>query len=147
MAMFSTGLRTKMLNDSGFKALLDGGFLKIYGGVTMPASADAAVPGGATLLCTLSDDGGIDGLTFETPSGAVVQKTIAQIWKGTNTATGNALWFRFVTAADDGSESTTAYRLQGSCGPVATDMLLSNSLLTSSEEFVLNTFAAALPTL
>jgi len=147
MAKYSTGLRNKMQDDSGFRTLMTGSFLKIYGSTAAPASADAAVPGGSTLLCTLSDNGGVGGLNFETPTSAVIQKAIAQIWKGVNAATGSALWFRVVTAADDGSLSDTAYRVQGTCGTVNADMLMSNTLMTATEEFVLNNFASALPSL
>lgn len=144
---FSTGLRQKMLGTASFKSLMDGGFLKIYGGAAAPGSADNALPGGATLVCTLSDDGGVGGLTWAAPTDNTITKTVAQIWRGTNAATANALWFRFVTAGDTGALSTSEERVQGVIGTAAADMLMSNTTLVNSEDFALNYFTVVFPSL
>lgn len=147
MAKFSTGLRNHMLADGSYRSILDGGFLNIYSG-TPPESADDAVPGGATLIVTLSDDGGIGGLTWsDTPVGGVITKTTGQVWKGTNGATATAAWFRFVEDGDAGNSSTTAGRVQGTIAPANADMLVANPNLVDTEEFVLNFFSVVLPTL
>lgn len=144
-AKFSTGLRNAMLDTSALKTLLDDGFIKIYAG-SVPATADAAL-GGATLLSTLSDNGGVDGLDFEAAAvDGVLSKASGQTWKGTNVATGTAAFYRYVTAADDGSASTTLPRIQGTIGSVSADLLMANTTLTVSEEFTLNNFYVQLPT-
>jgi hypothetical protein len=145
MPKFSTGLRNAMLDTGSLKATMDGCFLKIYAG-TAPADADAAL-GSPTLLCTLSDNGGVGGLTFASAAAdGAISKDVAQIWKGTNVATGTAAFFRVVGAADDGSSSTTAPRMQGTIGNVSTDMLLADTTLTDTEEFILEYFYVSLPT-
>lgn len=145
MPKFSTGLRNAMLDTGSFKATMDGCFLKIYAG-TAPETADAAL-GSPTLLCTLSDNGGVGGLNFESAAvDGTISKDVAQIWKGTNAATGVGSFFRAVGAADDGSFSTTAPRVQGAIGNVSTDMLLSDTTLTSAEDFILDYFYVSLPT-
>ena len=146
MAKFSTGLRNYMLGTGAFKTKMDGGFLKIYAG-TVPATADAAL-GAATLICTLSESGGVNGLDWDdTPANGVVGKDTSQTWQGVNGATATATFFRFVEAADDGTLSTTAARVQGTVGPVGADMLVANPALVDTETFTLNYFNVALPTL
>ena len=60
MAMFSTGLRTGMLDNTGARTALALGFLRIFSGA-VPASADDAETG--TLLSELSNNGTVTGLT------------------------------------------------------------------------------------
>jgi hypothetical protein len=131
--------------------------LRIYGTEPAPASADDAVPVGATLLCELTDNGGGDPLYLATPeigtavtSDKVVTKASAQVWKGTNAETGTALWWRLCDPSDDGSaaaDGTWLYRIQGTCGTSSADMLMASTTLTSGEEFILNNFVVAFPTL
>lgn len=144
MAKFSTGLRNHVLGTGSVKAALDGGTLKYYTG-TPPATADAAVTG--TLLCTLTVSAGATGLTFSAPVDGVMSKTAAETWQGVNAATGTAGYARFVAAADDGTLSTTAPRIQMTVGTVGTDLLSANTLMTSGQTFTLNYFDIALPTL
>ena len=146
MAKFSTGLRNAMLGSQSFRNALNGGQLRIYSG-TAPATADAAV-GSSTLLVTLSVDGQGGGLTFSsTPENGAISKSSSEVWKGDVVATGNAAWFRFASAGDTGANSATALRIQGTIGAAGTDMLVANQLLTETEEFILNYFVVALPTL
>lgn len=145
MAKFSTGIRDGMLGSSGFKEVMDGGFLKIYGG-TVPADADAAL-GSATLLCTLSVNSTGTGLSFAAPAGGSISKA-SEIWSGVNVATGSGTFFRFVAAADDGTASTTAPRVQGTVSTTASgDMLLQSTAFVATETFTLNHFNVSLPTL
>lgn len=147
MAKFSTGLRTDMLDTATFKALMDGGVLNIYGGVAPPDSANDAVPGAATLIVTLTDDGGSGGLNWGDAEDSVIAKATAQTWRGENQATAEALWFRFVADGDDGSEDADSHRVQGTVGTVSADLLLGNTTLTNGENFTLNFFSIAFPTL
>lgn len=146
MAKFSTGLRNTMLASGSFKGALDAGFLDIYAGAA-PATADAAV-GGATKLCRVSVGSSGTGLTFaSTATGGVLSKASAEVWSGVNLASGTATWFRFVAAADDGTESTTAPRIQGSVAAAGADLNMGNTSLVSGQTQPVDSFAVALPTL
>lgn len=140
----STGLRNGMLATGSFKSLMDGAKLKIYAG-TVPASADDAL-GGATLLCTISNNGTATGLTFDAAAvGGVLAKTPAEVWSGTNVAGGVATFYRLETAADDGSASTVFPRLQGTVGLAGADLNLSNTTLVSAAPQVIDYYTVALP--
>ena len=142
---FSTGLRNALLVTGSFKNQMDGSVLKIYAG-DEPATADAAI-GGATLLCTISDDATGDGLTFATTAAAgVVTKTLAQIWRGINAATGVATFFRFEHSGDDQGASTTHRRVQGSIAVAGAELNLSNTSLTSAAPQLIDYLSVALPT-
>ena len=146
MAKFSTGLRNTMLGSQSFRDALNGGELRIYAG-TAPATADAAV-GASTLLVALTVDGLGGGLNFAAAAeNGAISKSSSEVWKGTVAATGNAAWFRYVAAGDTGASSGTALRVQGTIGAAGADMLVANQLLTETEEFILNYFVVALPTL
>lgn len=143
---FSTGLRNGMLGTSGFKALMDTCFVKIYAGAE-PATADAEL-GGATLLCTLTvGDDGTTGVSFAAPSGGVVTKNTSESWTGTASGTGVGTFFRVVKSTDTEAASTTDLRIQGSVGTLGADMNLSSASFTSGTPFTLNYFSVALPTL
>lgn len=140
----STGLRNALLDTGSFRGTMNEGFLNIYSG-SAPATADAAL-GGATLLVTISDNGGVDGLDFEASAAAgILMKSSAQTWKGTNAASGTATFYRFVTAADDGTESTTQARVQGTVGLIGSDLNLSSTSLTAAAEQTIDYFAVAIP--
>jgi len=141
----STGLRNGMLVTDSFKGLMDGCFLKIYAG-TVPADADAAI-GGATLLCTISNNSGVTGLTFDaTAIGGVVSKTPAEIWSGNNVAAGTASFYRLETPGDTGAASTTLERVQGTVGLLGADLNLSSVALASGAPQAIDYFTMALPT-
>ena len=124
----STGLANARMTAGSITNLLNGGFLKIYGG-TVPASADNAL-GGATELCVISDGGGLGGLEFDSVAiGGVLSKNPSQVWMGTNSATGVATFFRFVSPTDTGAYSQEEYRIQGTVGVLGADMNLSNTSL------------------
>lgn len=145
MAKQSTGLRNYMLDTGSFKAAMDGGFVKIYAG-TIPSSANDSL-GGATLLCTISNNSTATGLTVEAVAAdGVITKTIAEVWSGVNVATGTASFFRFVTAADDGTLSTTQRRWQGTVGIAGHDMNISDTALVSAAPQLIDYATFALPT-
>ncbi len=138
----STGLRNALLDSSGLKAILDGGFLDIYSGA-VPASADAAISG-ATLLCRVSNGG--SGLTFDDAAvGGVLSKNASEVWQGLNVASGTAAFFRFVTAADTGAASDSEPRIQGTVGVLGADLNISNTSLTVSAPQAVQFFYVALP--
>lgn len=142
---FSTGLRNGMLGTSGFKALMDNCFVKVYAG-TEPATADDSI-GSATLLATLTVGGnGTTGLTFAAPVGDTITKNTSEAWTGTAVATGVGTFFRVVKGTDTGASSTTEARIQGSVGTLGADMNLSSASFTSGTPFTLNYFSVALPT-
>lgn len=142
----STGLRNGMMGSQGFKALMDGGRVRIYAG-TEPATADAAL-GGATLLNELTVNGdGSTNLTFAAPANAVITKASGEVWSGTSVATGVATFFRYVKPADAGGASTTDLRIQGTVAALGADMNLSSTSFTSGTPFTLNYFSDTLPSL
>lgn len=141
----STGLRNAMLATGSFKSIMDGGFLKIYGGA-IPATANAAL-GAATLLCTISNNSTGTGVTFDgTPVDGVMVKEPSEVWSGINAASGTATFYRFVTAADDGSDSTTQSRIQGTVGTAGADGNISSTALVSAAPQAVDYFSLALPT-
>lgn len=147
MAKFSTALRSGMLNDTGLKALLDGGVLRVFSVASpevAPANADAAETG--TLLMELSAGGTGAGLTFDAPDGAVISKAVGEVWMTSSVdVSGRCAYFRFVLIADDGSEDDTAPRIQGTCGVVGADMVLTSLDVADGLPWTLNFFSVALP--
>lgn len=142
---YSTGLRDHLLDSGSFRSAMNSGVINIYSG-TAPASANDAIPGGATLLCTISDDGTGGGLTFEAAAAAgLLQKSAAQVWKGTVANAGLATWFRFVTASDTGASSTSELRVQGTVGIAGTDMQITNPNLVGAAEQKVDYFSIFQP--
>jgi hypothetical protein len=141
----STGLREYMLATGSLKDALDGGEIRIFDGVP-PATADEAETG--TLLVTISLNSTGSGISFEsTPDNAVLVKASAEIWSGVNVASGTATYYRHVQIADDGSEDSSAPRIQGTVGIAGADMNLSSTTLTESATQTLDYYSVAFPTL
>lgn len=145
MSQISTGLRNHLMTAGSFKGGLDGSLINIYSG-TAPASADDAVPAGATLLCTVSVNGAGTGVTFEASASAgLLLKAAAEQWQGANVATGTAAWFRLVKTADTGVASTTALRLQGSVALAGGDLNITNTSLVSGATQTVDYFSVLMP--
>ena len=143
----STGLRDHLLATGSFKAAMDGGLLNIYAG-PVPATADAALDPSNALLCVISDAGTGTGLNMGAAAvDGVLQKDAAQVWSGTNAASGIATFYRHVATGDDGSLSTTATRLQGSIAVVGAEINLTSTTLTSGAPQTINFYSVAKPTL
>jgi len=141
----STGLRHHLLVTGSLKAGLDGGVIRIYSG-TVPIDGDAAIAGGNTLLCTISDDAAGTGITLDgTPSGGVITKDVTEVWRGVNAATGTASFFRFSALADALGSSTSEKRLQGTCGVLNADLLLASVSLVATEEQRIDSAAFGMP--
>lgn len=146
----STGLRGRILDSGSLKSRLDGGFLDIYSG-TVPATADAAL-GSAVKLLRVSNNSTPTGLTFEdaavsSPPLVLLYKESTEVWAGPVTTGGTPSFYRFVKAGDDGTESTTQERIQGSVGTTDTDIELSTSALVAGATTTLTVFVAAFETL
>ena len=140
----STGLRNAMLATGSAKAALDGGRINIYAGAA-PATADAAV-GGATLLCAITLNSTGTGILFDTAAvNGVLAKKPSETWSGSIVATGTAAWYRHVAAADDGTLSTTAPRIQGTIALIGADLNLDPSFV-SGQTKVIEHYIVALPT-
>lgn len=141
----STGLRNKLLDTGSLKATMDLGSVKIYAG-TVPASADDAL-GSATLLCTITQNSTATGISLDTAAvGGVIAKA-AEVWSGTNVASGTATFFRHVATGDDGTSSTTQARIQGTVGTAGADLNISSVSLTSGATQTIDFYNVALPTL
>lgn len=142
---YSTGLRNHLLASGSLRAALNGGVINIYSG-TAPAAADDATPGGATLLVTVSANGAGGGLNFEVAAASgLLQKSASEVWKGTVANAGLATWFRFVTSADTGSDSSTELRVQGTVGVGGTDMQITNPNLAAAAEQKVDYFSVFQP--
>lgn len=146
MALYiSTGMRNKMLDTNPLKAILSGGFIKIYSG-TPPADADTAIGGGNTLLCTVSVNSTGTGITFDTSAAAgVLLKNTGEVWSGVNAASGTATFYRHVTSSDTGATSTTEARIQGAIALSGGEMNLSSTTLASGATQTVDYYAVSLP--
>lgn len=141
----STGLRNGLLDSGSLRDMLEGGFLKIYSG-TAPATADDALDS-AVELCVVSGDGVGNGLEFEASAVAgILSKSTSQVWTGTNSESGVATFFRFVSDTDTGDSSTVEPRLQGTVNVLGADLNLSNVSLVSGAPQAIQFFSVALPT-
>ncbi len=139
----STGLAAALMVTGSLKATFDGGSIKVYSGAA-PATADAAATG--DLLWEIKKDdgaGGVEGLVFDTTAdGRSAVKPSGTDWGGATDA-GTAGYWRLVTSADDGTESTTQARIQGVCGSTAgADLYMSNTTLTEDTAVLAKTLAA-----
>ena len=142
----STGLRNAMLASAPFRVAMNLGNMKIYAGVA-PGDADAAIPVGTVLLCTITNNATGTGLTFEADASAgVIVKTASEIWKGVNLATGAAAFYRLVGASDNAASSTTQPRVQGTVATAGADLNLSSVSLTAGANQTIDFFSMALPT-
>lgn len=140
----STGLRNAMLATGSAKAALDGGRINIYAGAA-PATADDAV-GGATLLCAITLNSTGTGILFDTAAvNGVLAKKPSETWSGAVAATGTAAWYRHVAAADDGTLSTTAPRIQGTVALIGADLNIDPNFI-SGQTKVIEHYVIALPT-
>lgn len=141
---FSTGLRQGLAVSGSLRSLLNQGLLRIYSG-TVPTNADAAL-GSAVLLNEISAGGTGTTLTFEAAApGGVLTKSAAENWTGNNLESGTPSFFRFVQPTDTGNASTTEVRLQGTCGPIGNDLMITQLPLVASQPLTLELFQLAIP--
>lgn len=134
---FSTGLRNDMLNTTGLKGSLALGFLHIYTGV-QPTSSDSPTQG--VELLKISVDGGGTGLTLTTATLAIIQKALAEDWKGNGIVDGVAGWARFKSATDTNTDNTTDARIDMSVAQTGGDLNLSNTTVVTGAPTTVDIF-------
>lgn len=133
----STGLANAVVASSSLKAALAGAHLYIYAG-TMPASADAALPGDAVLLCDVSGPTAAALNWDGVPVNGALMKDSTQAWSGVNAATGTATFFRLALPSDTGTASGTAIRLQGDVATAGAALNLSSVALVAGATQTIN---------
>lgn len=145
MISLSLGLRHHVLAVGSMKDALSGKVIKLYSGA-VPATANDAITGGNTLLCTISTGGDGTPLEFEaTPVNGILVKDTSDEWVGTVLASGTATFYRFSAAADADGASTTNVRVQGSVAIVGGDLNLSNPTLVEDAVQRVTFFAITQP--
>ena len=95
-----------------------------------PATADDAI-GGAVLIGKY-DNGGSPATFSATADDGVLSKNSGETLSGTSVAAGTMAFFRLVLAADDGSASTSAPRVQGQVGLVGMPVVVPNTVVSAS---------------
>jgi hypothetical protein len=146
----STGLRNLLAGTTGLAAALTDGVIFIYSGA-QPLSPDN--PPSGTPLGIVTKDGGAwapgspeNGLEFDPAVGGTVTKKAADSWKFSGSAVGTAGWFRFVgNAADNGAQSVTAVRMDGSIGTTGADLNLSNIAIIVGAPSTVDQFTFTIP--
>ena len=111
---------------NAMKASLDGGFLYVFAGPVPANAADALnVVDDHTELVKMSVNGdGTTGLTFATATGALLSKTVSEVWKGVIAFSGAEdtettlvpTFYRFCATGDNGRGAATGPRVQGTVG-------------------------------
>lgn len=140
----STGLRDSLMGTLSMKELLDGSVIRVYQG-TVPATADAALPGDAVLLVEIKTDLGAELTMDATIVDGTISKNAAETWEAAVGTSGTAAYFRMVKPADTGTLSTTAVRVQGVAGVGAEDMQLATAALVSAQTQRISFFNITLP--
>ena len=139
----STALAESIMGGSSIKTTMDLGFIDIYSG-TVPADADESI-GTATLLCRVSLNSTATGLTL-LQDGRLLRKPPADVWSGTNEATGTATFYRQVLTGDTGDLSTTDARIQGEVGLTNySEMTLTDTSFVSGSTFSLGGYVLEQP--
>jgi hypothetical protein len=146
----STGLRTGMLNATGFKEAFADGVIYVYSGA-QPATADAAIQG--TLLGKVTVNAGAfafgsptNGLEFDAPAAGVVSKAVAEVWQMVGIAAGTAGWFRLMGNPTDALGSSTSLpRMDGSVATSGGDLTLPTVTIAIGTPITIDTFQFTLP--
>jgi len=109
----------------GVRDILAGCKIAIYSGA-QPADADSAATG--TLLVTISESGGANGLTWDDAVAGVLSKAAAETWQGTAVATNTAGWFRCYQTGDDPANAETVLaRFDGSVSTSGAQLNMSST--------------------
>ena len=138
----STGLRNAMLDTGSFKSVMNSAKLIIYGGGSVPATADDAVSG--TALVTITGPSAA-ALAWDTAALAgIIAKAPGQTWSGTCTA-GTANYYRLVNSSDTGALSTTQPRIQGTVDVAGADLNLSSTTFTGGATQTIDYYTVAFP--
>ena len=145
----STGHANSIL--AKFVADYANGVLVIFGGGSQPATADLAEAG--TILAVITRDGlpftggaPTNGLNYGTPANGVVDKAVAELWKGDILADGTATHFRYYANGYTTGASTTAKRFDGAISTSATaELQMLNTTLSVGGEVTVNTLPVTCP--
>lgn len=141
---FSTGLRVGLAVTGPLRTLINQSFVRIYSG-PIPPSADSAL-GSAVLMTEISAGGTGTPLTFEpTAPNGVIQKTVSENWTGNNLVGGDPSFFRVVLPSDTGNASTSEIRIQGTCGGLGNDMVITELPLVADAPQSFDLFQLAIP--
>lgn len=141
----STGLSGYLLATGSLRQAFASSFLRVYQG-TEPATADAALPGDAILLCEISVDGEGDGLNLNTTAdGTYISKSPTETWRGEALATGTPTYFRWVTGPDAGGASSVLPRIQGKVGLAGVELNFSSLNFVEGAIQKVDYFVVAMP--
>lgn len=141
----STGLSGYMLATGSLRQAFASSFLRIYAG-TEPATADGALSGNAVLLAEISVDGAGTGLNLATTSaGSLITKKETEVWQGDALVTGVAAFFRWVTAADTGAQSSVLPRVQGTVALAGSELSFSSVNFVEGAVQKVDYFVVAMP--
>ena len=136
------------------KSELDGGRLYLFAG-TVPADADDALDMGTThtqIVEFTVDGDGTTGLTFASPSGTGMSKTLAEVWQGLVDFDGFAsapgpltpTFWRFGAPGDDCRGAASGPRLQGTAGAPYSDLPVSPQTDNGTNTLTVDTFAVVI---
>lgn len=140
----STALVNALCDTAPLKTAMNLCFIDIYSGV-QPANANAAATG--TRLCTISNNSGATGLTFEAVAvDGFLEKETTETWSGTAANSGTAGWFRMRLAGDAGGLDVSTYkRVDGSIATSGGQLNAGSLTVTAGAPFVLTAGGLTLP--
>ena len=130
-------------------AIAEGANSKLYiqgrvGGLDISAVADG---GGTVTIVTFSEievAARCDALYFGLPASGAMSKS-SDTWSGLIGTTGVAGYFRIVRPDDDGTESTTQKRLQGTVSTSGAELNMGNTTLTATQTHTVSTYSLTEP--
>jgi len=144
MVKYSTATREGLAVVGALRTLLNEFYIRVYSG-TIPASADSSL-GQAVLMLEVSVGGMGDPLTLEPSApGGLLTKSAAENWTGNVLVGGTPSFFRIEKDTDTGNQSTTEIRIQGSCGPLGSDLMLTALPLVAATPQAFELFQMAIP--
>ena len=136
---------------SSLKEILDNGVIAIFPStVARPATADAD-EGGAPLVWITKNAGlfnpgnPTNGLTLIDAVNGVIGKDPADEWSGIPTDTGTASWARYYDNARILGASTTARRIDMSCGFSSGEMRLTSTNIVVDKKIIVTTGQMTVP--
>lgn len=149
----SAGATVAIANFSGgasLKEILNNGTIAIFPStVARPANADAA-EGGSPLVWITKDAGVFspgnpaNGLELQDSSDGVITKVAAE-WSGIPVSTGTASWARYYDNDAVQGASTTARRMDMSCGFASGEMQLSSTSILENKKVIVATGQLSIP--
>ena len=151
MLRFSTGLRNALAVEYGLGAMMNGGVIRVYGGI-QPASPDLAP--GTPLLGTITTDGKVF-VPFDDPNDAGLMLQFIEpgglmnlgAWVLKGITSGTASWFRWHWKWEDDLGDSSLYpRVDGDIGLTdsSSALRLSNRSITSATTKLIETFVIQL---